>query len=377
MVNELRRKRPPHGIPRVTLAYLKQYLDSMQALIRGRKRVFILSQETSKQIGLLLLEWNPDSLSKILKLIVKGILFSRRSTQTGTYLLLKTDHGGFKNPGYIRALNLKNIQVVAVVHDLIPILNPEYCTAHNTIKFSLSLATILEHAKGIVTVSDATRTSLKEYLAREGKPCPPVITSTLAPGFIPLVVHDKPAIKGPYFVTLSTIGARKNHLLLLQIWRNLIGRLGAKAPKLVIVGKRSGTCANTLAMLDRCQELQGMVIESTCNDMELAHYISHAKALLFPSFSEGYGLPLIEALSLKVPVIASNLAVFREIAGTIPEYLDPIDGLGWMSCIENYAEENSKLRSAQLQRIADFSVPTWGEHFTKIDTFVETLEAMQ
>lgn len=345
----------------------------MQAVIRGRKRVFILSQPISREIGLLLLDWNPGSFSKILKLVLKGVLFSRRSADDCNYLLLKTDHGGFQNPGFVESLKVKNIELVAIVHDLIPILNPEYCTKHNTVKFTKSMGNILGHAKGIVTVSDSTRTSLKEYLSRNGKIMPPSITSTLAPGFPPQVIQEQPAVKGPYFVIVSTIGARKNHLLLLQIWRNMVSRLGANAPKLVVIGKRSRTCANTIAMLDRCQELQGMIIERTCNDMGLANYIYHARALLSPSFTEGYGLPLVEALSLKVPVIASNIPVFREVAGTVPEYIDPLDGLGWMKCIEEYAKENSELRTAQLQRMVNFKVPCWDEHFTKVNNFLNTL----
>lgn len=55
-------------------------------------------------------------------------------------------------------------------------------------------------------------------------------------------------------------------------------------------------------------------IASRCSDEDLACYLSGAKALIFPSFDEGYGLPLIEALSLGIPVIAGNLPVFHEIA---------------------------------------------------------------
>ena len=345
----------------------------MQVLIRGRKQVFILPQIISKEIGLLLLDWNPGSFSKILKLIIKGIVFSHRSKTREGYVLIKTDHYGFKNPNYINALNKKNIKLIAVVHDLIPILNPEFGTERNKEKFSISLSTILHYAMGIVAVSDTTHEHLNSYIQKENICAPKVITSTLAPGPMSVKTNSQPLLTEPYFVTVSTIGARKNHLLLLQIWRNMVERLGANVPKLVIIGKRSSTCANTIAMLDRCQELKGIIIETTCSDIELVRYIKHAKALLFPSFAEGYGLPLIEALSLNVPVIASNLKVFRETAGDIPDYFDPLDGLGWMSCIENYAQEHSTLRSAQLQRLIHFRTPTWQEHFTKVDAFIKSL----
>ncbi|MBL7479684.1 glycosyltransferase family 4 protein [Legionella bononiensis] len=373
LVNELRHKRPPHGVPRVTLAYLNHYKDSMQVLIRGGKWVFILSQDKSKEIVNLLLAWDPRLFKLIMKLILKGILFSRHTSPDAEYYLLKVDQGGFKNPRYIQALNNKKINIIAVVHDLIPIVNPEYCTAHHTLKFSTGLSTILEHAKGIITVSETTRESLMRYVAKIGVLCPPTLTSTLAPG-IPAANHKAlPRIKGTYFITVSTIGARKNHLLLLQIWRKMVNRYGDKVPTLVIIGKRSATDEYALAMLDRCEELRDKVIEFSCTDDEMINYLQHARALLFPSFIEGYGLPLIEALSLKVPVIASDLAVFREIAGDIPEYLDPLDGLGWMKCIEQYTQENSAPRNAQLQRMEGFRIPTWQDHFSRVEAFVNTL----
>jgi glycosyltransferase involved in cell wall biosynthesis len=96
-------------------------------------------------------------------------------------------------------------------------------------------------------------------------------------------------------------------------------------------------------------------------------YLRHAQALLFPSFTEGYGLPLVEALNLGVPVLASDLPVFREIADDIPEYLDPLDAIGWMKCIESFCQPDAPLRASQLQRISKFAPPTWARHFALLE----------
>ena len=89
----------------------------------------------------------------------------------------------------------------------------------------------------------------------------------------------------------------------------------------------------TLALLERCKQLSNHVIELTASDDELHNYLSYAKALLFPTFAEGYGLPLIESLSAGIPVLCSNLAIFHEIAQEVPDYLDPLDGKAWMEMI--------------------------------------------
>jgi glycosyltransferase involved in cell wall biosynthesis len=202
-----------------------------------------------------------------------------------------------------------------------------------------------------------------------------VIAAPLAPGLVANLSQKPCPIEGPYFVIISTIVSRKNHLLLLHLWRKLVNELDEKTPKLVIIGKRSPECSSTLAMLDRCKQIGSYIIETTASDSDLQQYLTHAVALLFPTFAEGYGLPLIEALSFNVPVIVSDLAIFREIAGAIPEYLDPIDGKGWLEMILNYTQEHSEAREAQLKRLAEFTIPTWSDHFDIVNVFLKHLSS--
>ena len=75
--------------------------------------------------------------------------------------------------------------------------------------------------------------------------------------------------------------------------------------------------------------------------------MANARALLFPSFVEGYGLPLIEAMAAGIPVIASDLPVFHEIGQAVPELLSPDDVDAWSRAIMDYAAPDSARRSAQ------------------------------
>lgn len=376
LANEFRKKRQPHGIPRVTLAYLRYYHDHLQLIFRLGSRVFILPKEISKEIALLLVQWDQRTLKKLIKLIVKGVFFSFKSLPVDDCFVIKIDHGGMKNKSYVQSLRNKNLKILSLVHDLIPIEYPEYCTVQHTVKFAQSLESILKYSSGIVCVSEATQDVLENHVMETNKKCPPVISATLAPGLLPqLNPEGKRLIDGPYFVTVSTIGARKNHLLLLQIWRSLVDRLGEKTPKLIIVGRRSMDCWYTNALLDRSKKLKSVVIQTQATDRELANYLHHARALLYPTFTEGYGLPLIEALAVNLPIIASQLPVFHEIVGDIPDYFDPLDAIGWRNCIEQYSHEDSPQRQAQLTRMASFKMPTWDEHFAKVDSFIKKLES--
>lgn len=84
-------------------------------------------------------------------------------------------------------------------------------------------------------------------------------------------------------------------------------------------------------------------------------------------------MPLVEALMLGVPVLASDLPVFHEIASDIPDYLDPLDGPGWLARIREYARSDSSELANQLTRIERFRAPTWAEHFDRIDGFLDSL----
>src|ERR1700710_674754 len=94
----------------------------------------------------------------------------------------------------------------------------------------------------------------------------------------------------PYFLCVGTIEPRKNHLLLLHLWRRMVALHGNRAPRLLIVGKRGWENENVLDLLDRCPALRGHVIElGTVPDSKLTALLRGAQALLMPSFAEGFG----------------------------------------------------------------------------------------
>lgn len=67
------------------------------------------------------------------------------------------------------------------------------------------------------------------------------------------------------------------------------------------------------------------------------------------------------------PVIASDLEVFHEIAGSVPDYLSPLDGIGWRNAIQDFAGEASSRRAGQIGRIRYFRASGWDQHFASVD----------
>jgi len=163
-------------------------------------------------------------------------------------------------------------------------------------------------------------------------------------------------------------------LLLLQVWARLVRAHGADAPRLLVIGQRGWESEQVFDLLDRSEVLRGAVVEiGQCSDSELEAHLRGARALLFPTLVEGYGLPLIEALASGTPVIASDLPVFHEIGQEIPDFIDPLDGPAWQAAIRSYSRDPSAAREAQLGRLAHYRAPTWDGHFSSITAWLGTL----
>ena len=141
-----------------------------------------------------------------------------------------------------------------------------------------------------------------------------------------------------------------------------------------MVGRRGWENENVLDMLERCAAIDGLVRESgALPDREVASLLRGARALLFPSFAEGFGLPLAEALALGVPAIASDLRALREVGGGVPDYIDPLDGASWRTAVLDYARPDSHARKAQIGRMGSWKRPSWSDHFNAVDRLLDVV----
>ena len=253
-----------------------------------------------------------------------------------------------------------------LLHDLIPITHPEYDSRRATMLHERRLETLRQQADHVFNVSEATRA---ELLARI--PDAPFTSSVIhsGPGLEPAT--DPVRYERPTFVHLSSIDRRKNLPLLLHIWREFADE--PDPPQLVVIGRR-GNDVTAMELIERAAALAPHVtVTGPLGDAEVAAHLPHARALLTPSFIEGFGLPIIEAHSMGVPVIASDIAAHREVGGPAATYLSPLDGPGWKETIRAFATDPD-LREQQRRLM----VPprTWDDYFEDITTSLLELAHM-
>jgi glycosyltransferase involved in cell wall biosynthesis len=181
----------------------------------------------------------------------------------------------------------------------------------------------------------------------------------------------RPAAGAPYFVVVGTIEARKNLAFLLHVWRLWTQDGRQPRARLVIVGRRGWESENVFDLLDRSTALAQTVIEvCELGDPGLAALLRGAQALLAPSLVEGFGLPIAEALALRVPVIASDIEAYREVGGGFADYVDPTDGPGWMSALDKYAGTDSPLLESRRALASNYRPDTWADHIEAIERFI-------
>lgn len=271
-----------------------------------------------------------------------------------------------------RILHRERARFLCMVHDLIPIEFPEYARPSGAALHRRRMETVVACADAVIVNSAATGRSLHPWIERSGRAIAThvaLLGTEVLPAAASSIATERPA-----FVCLGTIEPRKNHLLLLHLWRHLAETMPARdVPRLVIVGRRGWENEQVVDMLERCPALQGHVEEiNGCSDQRMASLLASARALLMPSFAEGFGMPVAEALSLGVPVICSDLAALREVGGNTPDYLDPLDGPGWKAMILDHARPGPA-HAAQRARLGQWHKPLWNEHMDIVEKAIAGL----
>ncbi len=370
----------PTGIDRVEFAWARHLLGVTERPVAFHAWVPGLGHRSFPQVAVasfidqLGRRWHGARVGDARAALARLLAGSSRARLGGDATVLSLSHQRLHEARAVERSRPANGRLLLFIHDAIPCTHPEYAREEGTTRHAARMRHAFDHADGIIVNSAATAVSLRRFADTTARDVPLLV----APFGIdaPTVAAPTPAHPGcPTFLCIGTIEPRKNHLLLLHAWRRMAETLAPEAmPRLTVVGRRGWENEMVVDLLERCDAIHPFVEErGRVGDGELAGLMAGATALLMPSFAEGYGLPVAEALAAGTPVIAADLPVYREFAGDVPTYLDPLDGPGWIGAIRDYALPGSPVRAAQIARLAQWRRPEWAAHFASILDFADRL----
>lgn len=274
-----------------------------------------------------------------------------------------------KSYDLLRTLRQKGVVVTVFIHDLIQIDNPEYVDEKATHAFRRSLLDVGEIANFFTTNSAFVARELRRFLVKEMDIHPPVYPVPLATEMAlsppePWAEESLRAEFGEagYVLCVSTIEIRKNHVYLVRIWQELMRSGRTDLPKLVFVGKWGWEIDHLQDLLHRTNHLDGMVrVLNGVSDSMLASLYRNSRFTIYPSFAEGWGLPIGESLVLGKPCISAGVTSMPEVGGRLVRYVDPLEVDTGVAAVARLLDDPAELATWTKQVETEFRPRTWPE----------------
>lgn len=275
-----------------------------------------------------------------------------------------------------RAAHAAGATVVSLLYDLTPILDTGHTAAVNKL-FDRYLLLLMQIASRVPAISESSRRDFESYAREQGGVAPPGRATGLPCG---LTREGRDLTRAPwprpYALFVGTVESRKNHLLALRSWQQLLDRHGPKRiPDLVCVGRLGWNAGPFLREYVASKGLDGKVsvLSSSVSDEELARFYAHADFTVYPSNYEGWGLPVSESLAFgKVPVVADNSSL-PEAGRDLAVYFETGSVESLVEAIEANVLPPERLREL-TDRVRTDTAPstTWED---VVDVLVEEIDA--
>jgi GT2 family glycosyltransferase/glycosyltransferase involved in cell wall biosynthesis len=222
-----------------------------------------------------------------------------------------------------------SVPSVVVVHDVGPLVVPHFYDARKRLRTVTALRRACRLATAVVCVTEATLTDLRAT-GIAARHCEVI-------GEGPQLLHALDAtggVDGPFLLYVGSLDPRKNVETLVEAVRTCDPPLSAP---LLVCGPVDGNIPSLLAGGDRRVRHLGFV-----NPERLAGLYRSAAALVLPSLYEGFGLPVLEAMVVGTPVVASGIPSLHEVAGRAALYVErPLDVAAWRDALRRICDDGA------------------------------------
>lgn len=243
--------------------------------------------------------------------------------------------------------------LVVTVHDAAAALFPETFPKRGLHFHRLGIAAAARRADLVITVSQAAAAEIVDHSAIGAERI-----RVVANGVDPVTLEPEAAAAArsrlgvadrPYVLWVGSLEPRKNVRTLVAAMALLARGLGNGVPgrpRLVLAGYPGWLSDNLIDPADRAALGDDLVQLGVLADDDLWALYAGADLLGFPSRHEGFGYPVLEAMTQATPVVCSDIAVLREVGGPAARYVDPTDPAAWAEVIGGLLANRGELRAA-------------------------------
>lgn len=268
-------------------------------------------------------------------------------------------------------LRRAGVVIGVLIYDLIPITHPEYCDVHLVHDFTISLGDGWSVFDFVLTISEYTASDVRRFQAEMNLRLIPVQAVLLAHVLREEAAEEAPedetgwtpaiqSLAGRRFVlSVSTIEGRKNHVYLVTTWRLMLEE-GLDPPDLVFVGRYGWRVNDFMEQMKATGFLRGRIhVLHDITDAELEMLYRHCQFTAFPSFVEGWGLPVGESLAHGRPCIASNTTSIPEVGGNLVDYIDPFNVRSGVEAFRRMSFDDAYRQRREREVQSEFKPRTW------------------
>lgn len=265
-------------------------------------------------------------------------------------------------------------RVVSMIHDFSPYVFPETFEIGFPDRFKACIQSQVTLSDCLVVYSNSTKKDLLKFFPSVNKGCVRHVTL----GSVFDNEHDLPLnpvmVDSEYILLVSTLQPRKNHGILLWVWRSLLEKYGACCPSLVLVGKYGYGLEDFLFAVKNSPDLNSKIkILGQISDSQLNGLYEGSLFTIYPSLYEGWGLPVAESLSKGKACLVSQNSSMTEIGEDLVDYINPNDSGQIFRKICEYLDDRPMLAERNKQITDSFKAVSWS---VTAKEFIECLEIL-
>jgi glycosyltransferase involved in cell wall biosynthesis len=247
----------------------------------------------------------------------------------------------------------KRVRSVVTIHDMVHRICPDTMPLSHLIVERMLTHRAIMKADRIISVSHSTSSSIRKMHRKDSKK-----VRTIYHG-VPKLSRNSTSqqdLPKNYFLFVGTLEPRKNIERITKAFESIV----TKFPDvhLVIAGDKGWKNRKFFQMINSMRPADHVHCKGFLTHDELSSIYSNALCLLYPSIHEGFGLPILEAMSMGIPVITSNLSSMQEIAQEAAIQVDPFDVHSIVSAMDSVLTNNelrASLVSKGFKRLKQFS----------------------